>query len=367
MSYLIPNLPKDQNLKAASLVLSSGMKFHGESIGAPKSIQGELVFTTGMVGYTQSLTDPSYCGQILVFTYPLIGNYGVPNLELGLHSTDCKGFESSKIQASAVILASGSDQAFHWQSRKTLSEWLKQEGVPGIAGVDTRQLTQIIRSSPELTATLSLGNNSVPPPRSNSCLLSHVSIQERMILGKGRTRIALVDCGVKSNIIRQLLTLGCEVELLPWNTDLSQIDCTAWLLSNGPGDPKNTGDLIASVRGLIHSGRPIFGICLGYQILALAAGAETARLPFGHRGHNHSVQLVGTQKGFMTSQNHGYYVIEKTLPEEWSPWFRHLNDETLEGIRHRSLPLRGVQFHPEGAAGPQDTAWLLEEFIQELR
>jgi carbamoylphosphate synthase small subunit len=187
------------------------------------------------------------------------------------------------------------------------------------------------------------------------------------VIGKGSKRIALVDCGVKWNIVRQLIDLECEVELLPWSTDLSTVDCSGWLLSNGPGDPQNAGGLIDQVKKIMTADRPIFGICLGYQILALAAGAKTEKLKFGHRGHNHSVHLVGTNRGFMTSQNHGYCVIEETLPEGWSPWFKHLNDGTLEGIRHQGLPHRGVQFHPEAAAGPQDTRWLLENFIQEIR
>ncbi len=350
----------------ASLVLSNGMTFQGESIGAPISAEGELVFNTGMVGYTQSLTDPSYYGQILAFTFPLMGNYGVPEPGPGAY-----GFEGRKISPSAVIVAHHSSQAFHWRSHQTLSQWLKVDGIPGVAGLDTRLLTQIIRSFPEVRAKLVIGTDAGSAAFHSSAspgpvLLPRVSTAERRVLGKGRKRIGLVDCGVKWNIIRQLLAQECEVELIPWDTDLSQVDCSAWLLSNGPGDPKNTGGLISQVRGLIDQGLPIFGICLGYQILALAAGAKTEKLRFGHRGHNHSVHLVGTQRGFMTSQNHGYAVVEDTLPDQWVPWFRHLNDGTLEGIRHRSLPFRGVQFHPEAAAGPQDTRWLMEEFVQEL-
>ncbi len=351
------------------LSLSNGMKFEGTRIGAPLSSEGELVFTTGMVGYTQTLTDPSFFGQILVFTYPLLGNYGVPSD----HSWDQlkfdPSFESSRIHAAGVIVSSSSEQAFHWQSTRTFDEWLKKKGVPGIVGLDTRQLAQLIRNTPSLMAKISshLEDRCDSEMCSHLPVLPHVSIQGRQIFGKGKKRIGLVDCGVKWNIVRMLLSEGFEVEILPWNTHFKEVDCSGWLISNGPGDPKNTGDLIDRIRLLMEEDRPIFGICLGYQLMALASGARTEKLRFGHRGHNHSVQLVGSEKGYMTSQNHGYIVEEESLPKSWIPWFRHVNDGTLEGIRHESSPFFGVQFHPEASSGPQDTSWVMSEFYEKVR
>lgn len=340
-----------------TLRLSNGMRIAGRSIGAPVPSSGELVFTTGMVGYPETLTDPSYYGQILVFTYPLIGNYGVPSALL----------ESKKIHAAGVILSHDSASAHHWESVNTISSWLKAQGVPALAAVDTRELTQIIRNSSGLLASLHASGSrawkgSFYDPSQN-LILPEVSTRKRQILGKGKKRIALVDCGVKWSIVRALLSQECEVELLPWDTDFSQVDCSAWLLSNGPGDPKNTGDLVPRVRTLLSGRQPVFGICLGYQLLALAAGADTYKLQFGHRGHNQPVMQVGSRRGFMTSQNHGYGVDENSLPEGWKPWFKHVNDGSLEGIRHDSGLFSGVQFHPEAAAGPWDTAWLIEDFV----
>jgi carbamoyl-phosphate synthase small subunit len=328
-----------------------------------------MVFTTGMVGYTKTLTDPSYCGQILVFTYPLLGNYGVPSFPLSQFEPLRPGFESHKIHAAGVILADSSERVFHWKAHETLDQWLKAQGVPGLIGVDTRYLAQIIRSSENCLAKLvpsHLSKDSLPfndPNERN--LLPQVSIQSRTRFGKGDKRIAVVDCGAKWNIIRDLIRYGCEVEVLPWDTDFDTVDCSAWLISNGPGDPKNTGNLIPRIQTLLNQDRPIFGICLGYQLLALASGANTKKLEFGHRGHNQPVLEIETQQGFMTSQNHGFVVIEETLPEGWRPWFRNINDGTLEGLTHREKPFKGVQFHPEASAGPRDASVILEKFIQE--
>jgi carbamoyl-phosphate synthase small subunit len=364
------------------LVLSDGSSFEGDLIGAPLRASGELVFTTGMVGYSEAITDPSYFGQILCFTYPLIGNYGIPDLPKGLQLPIPRGFESGRARASAVILTIDSPEVFHWNGFHSLDEWLKHQGVPGIVGLDTRHLVHMIRSHPNLLGRVEpdqeegyrdMGAFLTPKSPSaffdpgQATILGEVSTPERIRLGQGKTRIAVVDCGVKWNIIRQFLNFGCEVELLPWNTRLRDVDCDLWLLSNGPGDPTRTGDLTAQVETLLHDDRPILGICLGHQILSLAAGATTRRMPYGHRSHNQPVYEVGTRRGYITSQNHGYVVEDASLPEGWEAWFRNANDQTIEGIRHRSKPFRSVQFHPEASGGPRDTSWIFEQVLAEVK
>lgn len=363
-----------------TLVLSSGERLEGELIGAPLSTSGEMVFTTGMVGYCEAMTDPSYYGQILTFSYPLIGNYGVPSLPVNDDAMIPSGFESHKVHVAGIIVSVDSEDAYHWNSFHSLDNWMKQQGIPGIAGLDTRHLVHLIRGGIHLRgrfevedakrsvallsgAKLDVGGFFDP---ADNDILNKVSTKERRVLGKGKTRIGLVDCGVKWNIIRQLIDRSCEVELLPWNTDLTKVDCGGFLLSNGPGDPNRAEVLVKNVRKQLESNRPILGICLGHQILALAAGATTTRMAYGHRSHNQPVLQVGTRRGYITSQNHGYVVQTESLPKEWAPWFVNVNDNTIEGIRHTSKPFRSVQFHPEAAGGPRDTAWITEQFVAEV-
>ena len=368
-------------MQSCSLVLSNGNRFTGELIGAPLRSSGELVFTTGMVGYSEAITDPSYFGQILLFTYPLIGNYGIPSSRDRFSEAMPSGFESHKPHTSGVILTIDSPEAFHWNSFHSLDAWLKEEGVPGIIGLDTRHLVHMIRSTPNLlgriepenpTGHRSLGSIAAPEnpnsffdPGMND-ILSQVSTKERRVFGKGSKRVGLIDCGVKWNIIRQLIAADCEVELLPWDSSLDEVDCDMWLISNGPGDPTRTGDLVSNVAKLMTENRPILGICLGHQILSLAAGATTKRMPYGHRSHNQPVYQVGTRKGYISSQNHGYVVQDRTLPDDWKVWFRNVNDKSIEGIRHKSKPFRSIQFHPEASGGPQDTSWIFQEILSEI-
>ncbi len=362
------------------LEISDGSQYEGDLIGAPLTSGGELVFTTGMVGYSEALTDPSYFGQILVFAYPLIGNYGIPSIPPSLSLPIPRGIESNKIHTAAVILTIDSEEAFHWNSFQSLDQWLKDQGVPGIVGLDTRHIIHQIRQSPGLLAkilpeapvgTRRLGN--LPLPQNDGFfdpskyeVVSQVSTPSRLRLGKGKKRIGIIDCGVKWNIIRQLIEHDCEVELVPWNENLADMDCNGWLISNGPGDPMMTGNLRQEVSRLLDQDRPILGICLGHQILALASGAQTTRMTYGHRSHNQPVYQVGTRTGYMTSQNHGYVVDEATLKPGWVPWFRNANDQTNEGIRHVEKPFRSVQFHPEAAGGPRESGWIISEFVAEV-
>ena len=371
-----------QSRQKCTLMLSDGHRFSGELIGAPLRSSGQMVFTTGMVGYSEAMTDPSYFGQILVFTYPLIGNYGIPSLPNATDSSMPRGFESGQVHAAAVILTLDSQEAFHWNSCQSLDSWLAQQGVPGIVGLDTRHLVHLIRQTPNLlgqvvpaepTGVRPFGPQLTPlvqegyfDPGAHE-IMHMVSTPERRLVGKGRTRIGLVDCGVKWNIVRQLVQHGCEVELLPWDTDLKSVDCNGWLFSNGPGDPTKTGRLRYQLAELLHGERPILGICLGHQILALAAGATTSRMQYGHRSHNQPVYQIGTRRGAITSQNHGYIVDDASLPSDWEAWFRNANDQTIEGIRHKTKPFRSVQFHPEAAGGPRDTGWILDQFVTEVQ
>ncbi len=359
-----------------TLSLSSGDIFEGTLLGAPVSSTGELIFTTGMVGYSEAITDPSYYGQILFFSYPLIGKYGVPaQPKPGSETALPLGLESDRIHASAVIVGLGSPDSHHWNGPDTLDAWLLKCGVPGITGIDTRHLVHIVRSGKQVLGRvtpekpsgrrLDDGKGYFDPGALN--VMPAVSRAKTVKFGMGKTRVALVDCGVKWNIVRQIASHGCEVQVVPWDTKLDSIDCDAWVLSNGPGDPVNTGDLRDRVAGLLKGTRPVLGICLGHQILALAAGARTERMPYGHRSHNQPVNEVGTRRCYLTSQNHGYHVVKDSLPAGWEPWFFNANDGSIEGIRHKTKPFSSVQFHPEASAGPRDTAWITEKFIEDVR
>lgn len=368
----------------ALLELSNGTSFDGFQIGAPVKASGELVFTTAMVGYSESLSDPSYFGQALVFAYPLIGNYGIPKPPdpSSLPQDLSMQFESKKIYLSAVIISQECHEAFHWTSQLNLDSWLKMHDIPGISGVDTRHLITEIRNSKGLFARLTSpeaqGTRSIEGfetgkeatffnPNSHN-ITAAVSTHERTVLGKGKTRVAVYDFGVKWNILRHIIEEDCEVEVIPWNTDPSTVDCNAWLLSNGPGNPNMIGETVENTKRLLQDQeRPILGICLGHQILSLASGAKVIKMPYGHRSHNQPVHVPGSKKGYITSQNHSYVVTRESLQEGWEVWFENVNDQSIEGIRHTEKPFRSVQFHPEAAAGPRETSWILKDFVKEVK
>lgn len=352
--------------KKGFLHLSTGKSFKGSLFGDLNNEIGELVFTTALTGYTETLTDPSFHKQALVFTYPLLGNYGIPNTS---HSFSNSSIESDKVHVSSVIVNKlGFTPETETATKTDLSKWLKENKTSGISEIDTRELTHIIRSNNNLFGYISNNplnrfKNTISNNITEDCLIKNVSTDKVKKIGSGKITIAIVDCGTKWNIIRSVLKLDCTVLLIPWNSDLKNIKCDGFILSNGPGNPEYCKDLCNRVKEILSGNTPILGVCLGNQILGLAAGAKTEKLPFGHRGHNHPVKDLFTNMSFITSQNHGYSLKANSLPSSWEVWFENINDKSIEGIRHKKKPFFGIQFHPEASAGPEDTAWIFRDFI----
>ena len=344
-----------QNLKKAQLVLEDGTIFEGTSFGYEQSVSGEVVFYTAMTGYPESLTDPSYKGQILVPTYPMIGNYGVP---VDTKQDDLPAFfESDKIHCTALIISDYSFEYSHWNSQK----------VPGLFGIDTRALTKKLREHGAMLGKIVFAGQDVDfydPNKEN--IVAQVSTSEVKEYGNGKYEVVLVDCGVKYNIIRCLLKRGVKVKRVPWDYDFTSEECDGIFLSNGPGDPAQCEKTIENIRKVLDKNIPIMGICLGNQLMARAAGAETYKLKYGHRSHNQPVVEPGKNRCYITSQNHGFAIDDKTLPVDWEPLFVNVNDGTNEGIRHKNKPFFSAQFHPEASSGPVDTEYLFDEFIKNI-
>ncbi|MDR2396122.1 MAG: glutamine-hydrolyzing carbamoyl-phosphate synthase small subunit [Endomicrobium sp.] len=369
-----------KSYKKAYLELSNGVTLIGRAIGANVITSGEMVFNTGMLGYSESMTDPSYLGQILVFSFCLIGNYGIPfpkddNLFMS------KGHESASIKTQGIIVSDIYDGCHHHDGDINIQDWMKGQDVPGIAGIDTRYLVQMIRKSGNLWGKIVpegakaqskekfeflknfKDDEYVDPSKYN--LMPSVSTKEILYMGKGGKTISVVDCGAKWNIMRMLMERGCNVKVLPWDTDFSKIECDGWVISNGPGDPKNTKDLVDRIRkDVLGSNKPILGICLGHQLLALASGAKTKRLNHGHRSHNQPVFSLPERKAYMSSQNHRYAVEKSSIQPNWQLWFENANDDSVEGLRHKTKPFISVQFHPEASSGPNDTSWIMDKFVK---
>ena len=378
---MVPQHSTFEKGKKAILLLEDGTSFLGKGFGATGKISGEVVFSTQMVGYPEALTDPSYKGQVLTLTYPLIGNYGVPanvqNLGLPLY------FESDHIQVQGLVIHELCLDPFHWASTRTLDKWLLDEGIPGIYGVDTRRLTKKLRThgvmlglmqvfdegvKPDLEALLNDGKNIADPNLTD--LVKEVSVKQPVKYGvDGRKTVVLIDCGVKFSIIRNLLKRGINVVRVPYDSSASEIlayNPDGVFLSNGPGDPKKCVKTISCVREVVDQ-VPFMGICLGAQILALAMGGDTYKLKFGHRAQNQPALDLSSQRCYITTQNHGYAVdIESLKKTPLETWFLNPNDKTTEGIKHKNKPVFAVQWHPEASPGPYDTEMLFDKFAKTL-
>lgn len=343
----------------AHLIFKDGTTIEGMSFGYEASTAGEIAFSTSMMGYPESLTDPSYKGQILTLSYPLVGSYGVPKREF---------WESSKIQVSGLIVSRYIDAPSHFQSTQSLGSWLKNEKIPALEIADTRFIVKKIRDEGATLVKIEFDEKVTFTDPNVQNLVAQVSTKEVKVYGGPRREktIVLIDCGVKENIIRELVKRKVKVVQVPWNYDFIEagIKCDGVLVSNGPGDPKMADKTIEIVKKVLARKIPLFGICLGNQILALASGGDTYKLRFGHRGQNQPCELVGKKKCYITTQNHGFAIGK--IPSGFKQWFINGNDQTNEGIIHKTLPFMSVQFHPEAAPGPVDTTWIFDYFIKTL-
>lgn len=349
----------------ARLILEDGTVFEGKSFGYENSVAGEVVFYTGMTGYPESLTDPSYSGQILVSSYPLVGNYGVPKDES--ENGISRFFESERVHITGLIVSDYSFEFSHWNAAKSLADWLKENKVPGLYDIDTRALTKILREKGSLLGKIEFEGQPVEffdPNLEN--MVAKVSCKEISEHGNGEHRVVLIDCGVKHNIIRCLIERNATVLKVPWDYDFTNEKYDGIFLTNGPGDPAMCEVTVDNIRKVLDDDKPLMGICLGNQLLARAAGADTFKLKYGHRSHNQPVILVGTERCFITPQNHGYAVSPETLRGDWEPLFINANDGTNEGIRHKTKPFFSTQFHPEATSGPVDTEYLFDEFMESI-
>ena len=381
--------------KGVRLCLSDGTVFRGRSFGYEKPVAGEVVFNTAMTGYPESLTDPSYAGQLMTLTYPLVGNYGVPPFTIEANGL-ATFMESEKIHAEAIIVSDYSENYSHWNAVESLADWLKREQVPGITGIDTRELTKVLREHGVMMGRIvfddAMDNGEWRMDNYGEVnYVDRVSCKDIIVYAGGESKtfpvstpmeelnsqlsifhsqlkkVVLVDCGVKTNILRCLLKRGVEVIRVPWDYDFNSLQFDGLFISNGPGDPDTCDAAVQNIRRAMQNEKlPIFGICMGNQLLSKAGGAKIYKLKYGHRSHNQPVRMVGTNRCFITSQNHGYAVDNNTLGADWEPLFVNMNDGSNEGIRHKRNPWFSAQFHPEAASGPTDTEFLFDEFVKLL-
>ena len=377
-----------QTDRIATLILDDGTTFRGYSFGYEKPVAGEVVFNTAMTGYPESLTDPSYAGQLMVLTYPLVGNYGVPARTFQPNGLSTF-MESEKIHAEAIIISDYSREYSHWNAQCSLGDWLKEEHIPGIYGIDTRALTKKLREHGVMMGKIIFNeelrmNNEEFPAYGEINYVDKVSCKDIIVYQPDGTsesfpadssfliphssfkKVVLLDCGVKHNIIRSLLRRNLMVVRVPWNYDFNHLDYDGLFLSNGPGDPDTCDAAVQNIRKALSGDRPICGICMGNQLLAKAGGASIYKLKYGHRSHNQPVRMAGSEHCFITSQNHGYAVDSETLGADWEPLFINMNDGTNEGIRHKTKPFFSSQFHPEACSGPTDTDFMFDRFAKLL-
>lgn len=364
-------------MEPATFTIQGGPMFTGKSFGARSNISGEAVFTTSLVGYPESLTDPSYRGQILVFTQPLIGNYGVPSAEKDPNGL-LKYFESPHLQAAGVVVADVAEQYSHWTAVESLGEWCAREGVPAISGVDTRAIVTYLREQGSSLAKITVGeeydaneDEAFTDPEQIH-LVRQVSTKQPFHISAAdpHSHVAVLDCGVKENILRSLVNRGASVTVFPFDYPIHKVahHFDGVFISNGPGDPTHCQDTVFHLQRLMESSQiPIFGICLGHQLLALAAGARTIKLKYGNRAHNIPALDLSTGRCHITSQNHGYAVDASTLPSEWKPYFVNLNDQSNEGMIHKSRPIFSTQFHPEAKGGPLDSSYLFDIYLDSVQ
>jgi len=362
-------------MKFGKLVLEDGTVFDGMGFGYSDTVFGEAVFNTGMVGYTEALTDPSYSGQILALTYPLVGNYGVPDPSIKDKDGIPKYFESEKIQVRGLVVHELSLTASHWNLSMTLDEWLYKEKIPGISGIDTRELTKKLRMSGVMMAALAVSDKEIDEKDLKKKLASatsyvteefmdSVSTKEPRIYGNEPETVVVIDTGVKNAILRNIRRIGYKVIQLPWNSSIEKIlsyKPKGVVISNGPGDPQKCGDTLKTAKSLLDKNIPTLGICLGAQILGLAGGGETFKLKYGHRGQNKSCVNLDNNQVYVTSQNHGYGIDPDSLKSNFKLWFSNADDNTVEGIKHKEKKCIAVQFHPEASPGPFDCMFVFEE------
>lgn len=382
-------------MRNVTLILDDGTRFSGQSFGYEKPVAGEVVFNTAMTGYPESLTDPSYAGQLMTLTYPLVGNYGVPPFSIEANGLPTF-MESGRIHAEAIIVSDYSENYSHWNAVESLADWLKREHVPGITGIDTRELTKVLREHGVMMGRIvfddAMDNGEWKMDNYGEVnYVDRVSCKDIIVYAAGESKtfpvstpkeelnsqlstlnsplkkVVLVDCGVKTNILRCLLRRGVEVIRVPWDYDFNGLQFDGLFISNGPGDPDTCDAAVQNIRrAMANEKLPIFGICMGNQLLSKAGGARIYKLKYGHRSHNQPVRMVGTDRCFITSQNHGYAVDNNTLGADWEPLFVNMNDGSNEGIRHKRNPWFSAQFHPEAASGPTDTEFLFDEFVKLL-
>ncbi|KAJ3910288.1 carbamoyl-phosphate synthase [Lentinula edodes] len=375
-------------LPPATLHLKSGQSFLGRSFGAPKSIYGETVFSTSITSYTESMTDPSYRGQILVFTTPLIGNYGVPSNTAPFDAHDVGVvLESQGIQCAAVVVSDVAERFSHYTAAESLASWCQRHDIPGITGVDTRAITRLLRDQGTTLGRITVGSDtSLPAPKADEFwdpslenLVDQISTKEPYEINpSGSLKIALLDFGAKANILRSLIRRGAAVTVLPWNYDFNAVrdQYDGLFLSNGPGDPTHCMEAALKLRPTLEEwSKPVFGICMGHQIIGMAAGLDAYRMTFGNRGHNQPVLALASSgsikagRVYVTSQNHQYALkLQDPFPRGWEPFFINCNDSSIEGIKSTADSGRnvwGVQFHPESAGGPLDTIEMFSDFLAE--